>query len=305
LMAHGTAIITGAKANGYSEIYSFFICLGALLYIIATMLILRTILLRYFSELTVVLSLIIIFLGSNIYYYTIYESGMSHIYSLFLLSLLMLLCIKWSEKEQGKFIIFIGIVLGMMTLVRPTNSVFVLLVPLIGVDSWDALRLRFRLFIKQWKFVLFGVLAGFALIFIQLLYWKVQTGSWFYATYGEETFYFLDPHIFEGLFGYRKGYYLYSPLMFLSFIGLLFLWLKSPKFWLAIAVLFPLFIWICFSWWCWWYGGSFGNRSLIELSALMSIPLAAFIETLIIHKRIVKWAFYSIVAMFVFLNIFQ
>jgi len=34
---------------------------------------------------------------------------------------------------------------------------------------------------------------------------------------------------------------------------------------------------VIYSWWCWWYGGSFGSRPMIDTYGLMAIPLAAFL----------------------------
>jgi hypothetical protein len=37
-----------------------------------------------------------------------------------------------------------------------------------------------------------------------------------------------------------------------------------------------LMIYVMSCWWCWWYGGGFGMRSLIQAYAYLSVPLAAF-----------------------------
>jgi ABC-type multidrug transport system fused ATPase/permease subunit len=114
----------------------------------------------------------------------------------------------------------------------------------------------------------------------QLIYWKIQTGSYVYYSYGKQRFFFNHPHIWKGLFSYRKGWLLYSPVMILSVFG--FIWLKRYNKQLLVPVLaFCLInIYIVFSWWCWWYGGSFGQRALIESYAFLSLPMAACITQL-------------------------
>ena len=39
-----------------------------------------------------------------------------------------------------------------------------------------------------------------------------------------------------------------------------------------------------FSWWCWWYGGSFGSRPMIDSYALNAILIAVCIEAILNWK---------------------
>lgn len=64
-------------------------------------------------------------------------------------------------------------------------------------------------------------------------------------------------------------------------------------------------IYIVFSWWCWWYGGSFSARALIENYALLSFPLAATVEKLWNSGKPVRVVSSVIFIFFIYLNIFQ
>ena len=143
------------------------------------------------------------------------------------------------------------------------------------------------------------------LVLLQLSYWKYSTGDWIYDAYGEERFYFLKPQIMDGLFSYRKGWLVYTPLMTLALAGFLFLKKKVPELFYPILFFSALNIYIVFSWWCWWYGGSFGARALIESYALLAVPMAATIERLWNSRILVKAVSTVVCIFFIYLNIFQ
>ena len=146
---------------------------------------------------------------------------------------------------------------------------------------------------------------GLGLLFLQLSYWKFSTGNWLHYSYGEERFYFLKPHIIEGLFSYRKGWLLYTPLMALAIAGFAFLKNKVPELFYPILLFTVLNIYIVFSWWCWWYGGSFSARALVESYALLSVPLAATVERLWNSGRISRIVSGVVIVFFIYLNLFQ
>ncbi len=68
---------------------------------------------------------------------------------------------------------------------------------------------------------------------------------------------------------------------------------RSPHA-LAITVFVPLNIYIIFSWWCWWYGGGFGQRAFIDSYALMAVPAAALLQDAFTTGR--KWLKGGIIA---------
>src|SRR6185436_10253555 len=111
------------------------------------------------------------------------------------------------------------------------------------------------------------------LIFLpQLFYWKHQTGSWFFNSYLNEHFYFNNPHVFYGLFSFRKGWLVYTPIMFFALAGLYTLFKTMKEFFYPVLILFLLYIYVAFSWWCWWYGGSYGQRALIDIYPFLAVP---------------------------------
>jgi hypothetical protein len=129
----------------------------------------------------------------------------------------------------------------------------------------------------------------------QMIYWREMTGQWLYFSYGsDERFFFNHPVIINGLFGFRKGLFIYTPLLIFAFAGLTILWKNRSPHMAAIAVFVPLNIYIILSWWCWWYGGGFGQRAFIDSYALMAIPAAALLQFALTADR--KWLRKAILA---------
>src|SRR5690606_12215379 len=139
---------------------------------------------------------------------------------------------------------------------------------------------------KLLKVHFFNFLIAFFIFLIpiipQLFFWKIYGGDWLVFTYGsDEKFFFNNPKIFDFLFSYRKGWFVYTPLMIFSIVGLFFLKKKVKEMSLITPIFITFIIYILSSWWCWWYGGSFGMRAMIQYYAFLAFPLAAFINLIL------------------------
>jgi hypothetical protein len=138
-----------------------------------------------------------------------------------------------------------------------------------------------------------------------MIYWKMQTGQLFYYSYSDQGFFFLSSHITDGLFSFRKGWFIYTPIMTLAIAGMFFLPKYLKKATLAIPIFTALNIYIIFSWWSWWYGGSYGARPLIDSYALLAIPFAAFIEQSLKWPKAIKIFMLSVLAVLLAHGVFQ
>ncbi len=277
IMAHGLAHLTGASTLGYSWPYSLFIFIAALFYLFVGLLFLRKILLLYFSDLITAITLLAVVVGTNLMYYVISEPGMAHVYNFCLITVFLFFSIKWTEEPTWKLTLLSGFIAGLIALIRPVNIVVLLFPLLIGTNNQNNFAARIKN--HFWKLLVAGIVA-FIVVLPQIIYWKLQTGHFLFNSYMESgKFYFLDPQIINGLFSYRKGWLLYTPVMVLGLLGLLRLKKYAPTVLLPVVLFLIIDIYIVFSWWCWWYGGSFGARPMIDAYGVMAIPLAAFFES--------------------------
>jgi len=58
------------------------------------------------------------------------------------------------------------------------------------------------------------------------------------------------------------------------------------------------------SWWCWWYGCSYGSRSLVEFIVPLSIPFCLFVQqTFKTNLASVKYLVLTVAVAFIFVNL--
>lgn len=273
LTGHAAALIGGAVPDGYSFPYLIALQMSALFYLLAGLIILRSLLVQWFKPRIVGIVLLATFFGTNMMHYCTLEATMSHGYSFFLYALFFLLTVKFWESPEVKHWVFLGLLAGWITLIRPTNALVVLFFLLWNVDSMQTLKDRFAFFSSRRLLVLLAFVLAVAVWVPQLLYWKSATGSWLCYSYNNEGFFFLNPHILDGLLSYRKGWLLYSPVVIIPLAGIALFAVKKKFAWFwPLAIFMLVNIYIIFSWWSWWYGGGLGARPLIESYAFLSLP---------------------------------
>lgn len=272
LIGHFIAKFTGQPTDGYSAPYAYSVAFGIVLYVFAGLRFLKKALRYYYSEFATSLTLIGVFLGTNLFFYTVGYGTMSHSFLFSLFALIVYCTIKW-HKTQNNVYLYIGLfTCGLATVIRPTQILMLLIPLLFGIHNKATLQHKLKLIISLKWTLLFGAIAFIIPIIPQMLYWKLYAGSWLYFSYTKEGFFFTDPKIWEVLFSYRKGWLVYTPIMIHALIGLFFYKNKDLK--IGTWILFTVGMYILSSWWCWWYGGSYGMRSLIDIYPLFAFPLA-------------------------------
>ena len=303
--AHLFAKTFAYEADGFSEPYHFAILCSSLFYFLIGIFYLHKVLKRYFNDVIVLTVIFCLCFATNVFYYLTIAGGLSHIVGFSLMAAFMHYFIKWYEQPKIKYSLILGFILALAVLVRPINGLMVLLFLLYNIQSWEGLRARLKFYTAN-KFVLvLMAITAFVLVLPQLLYWKFISGQYFFNSYVGEHFFFNHPHVFYGLFSFRKGWLIYTPLMILAVIGLFTLKKQLPAFFIAQLAFVAIYIYVVFSWWCWWYGGSFGQRALIDIYSVLAIPLAVFLNFLKL-KSVAKTKWLHLFLIFcLVLNIWQ
>jgi len=297
-IGHFVALNSNYEPDGYSLPYSISLKIGTYVYVILALYLLYLSLLYFFKPIISAVSIIVIFLGTNLFYYTLSEGEMSHSYLFLLFSALIYLTIKWHDNQKNRYLFILAFILGLSVLIRPTSIVVVLFPLFYGESVKDKLKLlkaNYRQLLVAIPIFLFP-------IFFQLLYWKIYGGNWVIYSYSDEQFYFLNPHIFDFLFSYRKGWLLYTPLMLLAIFGILKLNKKVKSMRFSIPLILFLAVYILSSWWSWWFGGSLGSRVMVEFYAFLIFPLAASI-THFIKIKFVNIALVFFLSFCIFFNL--
>jgi len=305
MLAFGMNKLASMGSYGYSSFFQFFVFLSAVLYAMAAAYFQRKILKRFFEERVVAMVLISIFLCTNLFYYSIVESGMSHVYSFFLFTIIIEWTIRWHEDASFKNSLILGVVIGLIVLIRPTNAIIGVIPVVYQLFSKADRAYKFDLIKKNIFKAFIAVVVCCLFVSLQFIFWKYSTGKWFVYGYSDEGFFFKDPKIFKTLFSFRKGFFIYAPVLLFSLFGIFL----SKGNWVKLkfpALLFLLInIYIVSSWWCWWYGGSMGQRALIESIAILSIFMGVFYKFIYEKKRVLKLGMYFAITFFFVLNSVQ
>ena len=305
LIAHYVvAPLGGYVRNGYTEAYQACLAGGSFVFLFLGLYYLRKTLLQFYSETIALWTIVSVYFGTNLLWYSYGEALMPHEFMFAFISFLLYLTIRWHQQPTLKTSMLLGIVCGIIIIVRPVDVLFCSIPLLYGSWNKQYLQTKLNLILQNWGKVLMMVSIVFLMQLPQLFYWKTLTGNWFYNSYPGERFFWNHPHLLQGLFGFRKGWLLYTPIMLFAVVGLFYMKNKEKDFLLSIAILLPVFCFILFCWWSWWYGGTFGMRPMIDIYALLAIPMAASFETWM-KIRWSKIATTICICFFIALNLFQ
>ena len=95
-------------------------------------------------------------------------------------------------------------------------------------------------------------------------------------------------------------------MMGFAMVGLVLLRNRITELFLPLVVFTVVMIYVSSSWWCWWFGGSFGLRAYVELGGLLAFPMAAAFESVLKSpERWFRTGGKILVLFFIFLQQFQ
>lgn len=306
-LGHALAWLFSAPMDGFSKPYEWAIIFGHLTYVALGILYLKKVLDLFFKPGIVVLVTILIVLGSNYLATGTLQIGYAHIPLFMLHAAGLYYTFLWHNATNRTNSLVLGAIIGLMIITRPTELIFVLIPLFWGVYSLRSLVTKLRYFFtekRRYVFLLF--LSIFLVGSVQLIYWKWVSGDFFFYSYDNpgEGFDFFSPYTLEFLFSFRKGWLLYTPVMVFALIGLWFVPQKRFLFGVGIPIFVVLNVWILSSWSCWWYAGSFGQRSMVQSYPEMAIALGVLL-TVIPWNTLLRIFGAILATFFIFLTIFQ
>jgi len=304
-LGHVLAGVLGYPQDGYSPPYAWCVHGGMLLLLLAGLLALRKILVEFFGDGVAAVTIALLALGTNLLDQATAGLAMPHLPLFALYALLLLGTHRWKSSGSWSAATITAVVAGLMILIRPSEAVCLLL-PLL----WPFRREQGRVTVpvgtrwRQWAMI-FSVLALIGMV--QFSYWHAATGQWIVDSYNNpgEGLDLGRPHTLPFLFGFRKGWYIYTPLMLLATLGIPPLRRSSPQSFVAVLVFFLANLYVVSSWTCWWYAGSFSSRAMTGSQAVMALPLAALLHRLVRAARHWRWAIGALLAALTALNLFQ
>lgn len=263
--------------DGFSEAFATTLHWGMIFYAILGILLLRNLLIKYFSEKVTTITLIILFFGTSLFFYALAQSEMPHAALFFLFSAFLLSTYHWYKKQSVWNSFLIGFLIGLIALIRPTDIMigFVFLFWPTETESSNKDKMLFLM--KQYKSLMVMVLSALLVWLPQMLFWNARTGHLLYFSYGGEQFFWTDPQLINVLFSYRKGLFVYTPLIIFSLIGFWFMPKSLARLRNVFIFLFVLNLYVVSCWWDWFFGGCFAARSFVQHFSYLSFPLAALV----------------------------
>lgn len=304
LLADALAKPLGYNQNGFSPIYHWSINVASVFYLMLGLLFLTAFLKTYFSTNKIYLVVLSVFLATNLFYYSLDETGMSHVYSFSLFSIFLYLLRRTNYlAEHTVFKVFsFGILCGLIVLVRPTNILFLSTFLFLDIKNVDEILIRLKRLVDLRS--IFPVVLGLTIVIIpQLIYWKYSEGSFLKYSYGKEGFNWSNPKILHTWFSPNNGLFLYTPFFFLI-LGCLFSMLKDKmKNGVYLITFFFVLSYVLSTWWDWSFGCSFGSRSYVEYLALFSLPFAYVATSITLKNKIKFISFWFLILILIGFNL--
>ncbi len=304
LLAHFLSYLFGFEADGYSLLYQYAIGMSAIFYVWLGLKWISQLLKKLGYHNRIILAVVIsICLGTNLFYYTIYDPSLTHAYNFTLLAGMLYYTNRFYNERVNKYLTIAIALFAIAIITRPTNILMLLFLPFAFETSSDLKVFIKRIFSSK-KIWLIIIGTTTLIAFYPIIWWYAQTGHFIVYSYGEEGFDFLKPHFFEILWSYEKGWLVYSPLILFSTLGLIQLFKAKKLLFFTAIIGFAILAYVFSCWWIWTYGASFGQRVFVDYYAIIAILLANGL--LLISEQKISLLLWHLIAMLLIgLNLLQ
>lgn len=276
----------GVPQDGTSVYEQKAIAIGAWVYLLMGLLALRALLLGSgVRDGLVAWVLAGLALGTPLIQYAAIQPGWSHVYSFCLVSVFLLMVHRIAIGGSLRNVLAAAALLGLIILVRPVNAVVILAVPIVAGPNTRTLFTR--LFANP-RWLAGSIFLSMVIVATQPVLWFAQTGNFLEWGYTSEGFYWTRPEVLKVLFGFRRGLFLWTPLMLFVVICTVLLWRTDRQRSAWALAYWAVITYIISCWWIWYYGGGFGSRVYIEHFPLLVLPFALVLQQW--SKRLVSAA---------------
>jgi hypothetical protein len=287
-LAHALTRWSNLPPDGFSLYYQHAAGLAGLSAFLAGLFVLRRYLSRHFSAGVTLAALTTITFGTNLFHYGVNESTFSHAFSFFLVACLIDLTERWWDTPEWWTSLQLSAVSTLLILTRHTNAIFLLLVPLFGIESSADVGGRILTAWQRRRQVAAMVLILAAGVAPQAMIYEHATGHWIVNAYAQlGGFTFASPHLWGVLFGTQKGLFFWSPVLLFAVAGCAVPDTGVARIRLPAMIIFPVNVYLIASWFDWQFGGSFGHRAFTDGLALAAVFVAGFFDWVSHRRRLV------------------
>ncbi|MBK6732196.1 MAG: hypothetical protein IPG60_15025 [Bacteroidetes bacterium] len=187
---------------------------GCLLYVLIGLLFARKVLLHKINDKVTAITILLLIVGTNYLNYAAIDNAMTHSLLFTLFSILLWLVISFYKSPRIIIAIFIGALIGLATITRPSEIVICIIPIFWGVFNRKSIIERFSFFNQHLLKNIFCSTVCIAIISIQLLYWKYTISNFIKYSYSEQGFDLKHPFFTKYFTPFKAGL-VYTPLMLL------------------------------------------------------------------------------------------
>lgn len=266
-------------ADGFSLPYQLSLAAEVVFFALLSLVLLRRLLRHYYSEAVTAAAIIAVGVATNYLEYSSINGAHTHLNLFVWYTLLILATRRFYLTPSFGYAAAIGACIGIAALSRPTE-LMMLLVPLLWAISLTKAGVveRAQVLANAWPKLLVAAVVGGAILSLQPLYWHSVSGDWIVYSYQDQGFSWIKTHFTQGLASFKGGWLPYTPLGILMLLGFIPFRKQYPRIMPGVALYLLLFMYVVWSWDLWQYGGSLGQRTMVQVYPLLALPLAALFE---------------------------
>lgn len=282
LIAYLLSFLFGQSIDGYGPIFQYLFLLGNTVYFTLGLVFLNKILRLFQTQFWLSLLILVLFTaGNSILHYTTYDAYLSHAFSLSLMTGLVYFILRFTQTPKKKYTVFIGLLFGLIVLVRPFNLVAIICLPILFSQAKYLLG-----FIRAiLPYTLYIIIPFLITLSIQFILWKLQTGSFLVYSYGSESFIWGTHDPLFALFSYRRGFFIYNPIWLVAIIFYIYHFRKITFSLVSIFGAFGILVFLLSTWHAKLYGMSLGYRPLLEYQIFLLFPFLQLMDQRKINTR--------------------
>lgn len=268
ILAHLCVLALGAGnelfvADGASAPYAMAAAFGSNAAVLLGMLMLYHTLRRWVSARTAFMTILILYVGSNLSWYLTGEVWMSHAPSFFAGCLVFYLWSRFRPFRRIPHWIALGAAIGLAILVRPSHYVLVLLPLVDALVQWREKRAPLELAKGA------GAMVAATLVIVspQLLVWSIRGTEGSPMEWG-------SPALLSILFSSQRGLIAWHPVTALGILALPLLWHRCRSTTIALALLLAAYWYTNAAIGAWSAGASFGMRRFVGVLPFLAPGIA-------------------------------
>jgi len=266
----------------------------------------RKTLLLYFPDVTVAITLMSLAFGTNLFFMVSLDYQLQPILLFTLLGMVVFFTASWHEHQKLIYAVSLGIAVGLIILFQPTG-ILSLLIPILwgGHDkaSWKAKILLLK---NNYRQVDLFISCLAALVLTPVLFWKISPGEIPVFPFRRPgVFYSFSSFLWNDLFSFDHGWFIYTPILAFAFIGFYFFAEKNRPLFYSIFLFCIVDLFLETSWSKLGTTPVFGQVAFIPAYALLVFPMASFIGFIQNGKPVFRIILYAITAILILMNVFQ